>query len=197
MKTLSQFTDDALVKHYVEGCDAAFDVLLDRYKDRLYSNILFVAKNADLADDIFQETFVKAIMTLRNGRYQETGKFYGWLQRIASNLMIDQFRMEKNWRMISNDEVDYDLFNSIKLADVNASCMADSEQTITDLYHLVDKLPQEQREVITMHYFQNLTFREIAEQKAMSINTALGRMRYAILNMRRLAEEKQIELSLA
>ncbi|MBO5699280.1 MAG: sigma-70 family RNA polymerase sigma factor [Bacteroidaceae bacterium] len=187
MKTLCQLTDDALVKHYIEGCDAAFDVLLDRYKDRLYSNILFVAKNADLADDIFQETFVKAIMTLRNGRYQETGKFYAWLQRIANNLIIDQFRMEKNYRMVSDDDVGYDLFNSVKLADVNASCLTDAEQIFTDLYHLVDKLPNDQREVVNMHYFQNLTFREIAEQKSVSINTALGRMRYAILNLRKMA----------
>jgi RNA polymerase sigma-70 factor (ECF subfamily) len=176
--------------------NAAFSIVVKQYSQRIYWHIRHMVLSHEDADDLVQETFVKAIMTLRNGRYQETGKFYGWLQRIASNLMIDQFRMEKNWRMISNDEVDYDLFNSIKLADVNASCMADSEQTITDLYHLVDKLPQEQREVITMHYFQNLTFREIAEQKAMSINTALGRMRYAIQNLRKLAVRYDVQLAM-
>ncbi len=195
MKHLLNFADDELVKMYASGCDEAFDVLLERYKDKLYSNIFFAVRNEDLADDIFQETFVKAIMTIRDGKYVETGKFFSWLSRIAYNLTIDQFRVEKNEKYISNDEVEYDLFNSVKLADVHEQAKEDSLQVEADLHRMINHLPADQKEIVMMHYFEEKTFREIADMKSISINTALGRMRYGILNLRKMAVKYNIQLS--
>ena len=188
------FADDELVKMYASGCDEAFDVLLERYKGKLYSNILFAVRNEDLADDIFQETFVKVIMTIRDGKYVESGKFYSWVSKIAYNLTIDQFRSERFERTVSSDEVDYDLFNSIKLADAHEQVRLDSEQVNTDLCKLVECLPAEQKEIVRMHYFEEKTFREIAEIKSISINTALGRMRYGIMNLRKMAAKFDVQL---
>lgn len=196
MKTLIMRTDEELVALYATGTDEAFDVLLERYKDRLFSYILYQVRNADVAEDIFQETFVKVVVTIRDGRYTESGKFYSWVTRIAHNLVIDFFRREKGENTISTDESDVDLLNNAKLADRCAQSTIDSEQTFVDLQHLIDKLPEEQREVVQMHYFQEMTFKEIAEEKGISINTALGRMRYGILNMRKMAQRFDLGLSL-
>ena len=196
MKTLIMRTDEELVTLYAMGTDEAFDVLLERYKDRLFSYILYQVRNADVAEDIFQETFVKVVVTIRDGRYTESGKFYSWVTRIAHNLVIDFFRREKGENTISTDESDVDLLNNAKLADRCAQSTIDSEQTFVDLQHLIDKLPEEQREVVQMHYFQEMTFKEIAEEKGISINTALGRMRYGILNMRKMAQRFDLGLSL-
>ena len=196
MKTLIMRTDEELVALYATGTDEAFDVLLERYKDRLFSYILYHVRNADVAEDIFQETFVKVVVTIRDGRYTESGKFYSWVTRIAHNLVIDFFRREKGENTISTDESDVDLLNNAKLADRCAQSTIDSEQTFVDLQHLIEKLPEEQREVVQMHYFQEMTFKEIAEEKGISINTALGRMRYGILNMRKMAQRFDLGLSL-
>lgn len=196
MKTLIMRTDEELVALYATGTDEAFDVLLERYKDRLFSYILYQVRNADVAEDIFQETFVKVVVTIRDGRYTESGKFYSWVTRIAHNLVIDFFRREKGENTISTDESDVDLLNNAKLADRCAQSTIDSEQTFVDLQHLIEKLPEEQREVVQMHYFQEMTFKEIAEEKGISINTALGRMRYGILNMRKMAVKFDLGLSL-
>jgi RNA polymerase sigma-70 factor (ECF subfamily) len=196
MKTLIMRTDEELVALYATGTDEAFDVLLERYKDRLFSYILYQVRNADVAEDIFQETFVKVVVTIRDGRYTESGKFYSWVTRIAHNLVIDFFRREKGENTISTDESDVDLLNNAKLADRCAQSTIDSEQTFVDLQHLIEKLPEEQREVVQMHYFQEMTFKEIAEEKGISINTALGRMRYGILNMRKMAQRFDLGLSL-
>ena len=196
MKTLIMRTDEELVTLYATGMDEAFDVLLERYKDRLFSYILYQVRNADVAEDIFQETFVKVVVTIRDGRYTESGKFYSWVTRIAHNLVIDFFRREKGENTISTDESDVDLLNNAKLADRCAQSTIDSEQTFVDLQHLIEKLPEEQREVVQMHYFQEMTFKEIAEEKGISINTALGRMRYGILNMRKMAQRFDLGLSL-
>lgn len=196
MKTLTMRTDEELVALYATGTDEAFDVLLERYKDRLFSYILYQVRNADVAEDIFQETFVKVVVTIRDGRYTESGKFYSWVTRIAHNLVIDFFRREKGENTISTDESDVDLLNNAKLADRCAQSTIDSEQTFVDLQHLIEKLPEEQREVVQMHYFQEMTFKEIAEEKGISINTALGRMRYGILNMRKMAVKFDLGLSL-
>ena len=189
-------TDDELVALYATGTDEAFDVLLERYKDRLFSYILYQVRNADVAEDIFQETFVKVVVTVRDGRYTESGKFYSWVTRIAHNLIIDFFRREKGENTISTDETDIDLLNNAKLSDRCAQSAIDSEQTFVDLHLLINKLPQEQREVVQMHYFQEMTFKEIAEEKGISINTALGRMRYGILNMRKMAQRFDLGLSI-
>ena len=196
MKTLIMRTDEELVALYATGTDEAFDVLLERYKDRLFSYILYQVRNADVAEDIFQETFVKVVVTIRDGRYTESGKFYSWVTRIAHNLIIDLFRREKGENTISTDETDIDLLNNAKLSDRCAQSAIDSEQTFVDLHLLINKLPQEQREVVQMHYFQEMTFKEIAEEKGISINTALGRMRYGILNMRKMAQRFDLGLSI-
>lgn len=196
MKTLIMRTDEELVALYATGTDEAFDVLLERYKDRLFSYILYQVRNADVAEDIFQETFVKVVVTIRDGRYTESGKFYSWVTRIAHNLIIDFFRREKGENTISTDETEVDILNNAKLSDRCAQSTIDSEQTLVDLHLLINKLPQEQREVVQMHYFQEMTFKEIAEEKGISINTALGRMRYGIMNMRKMAVKFDLGLSL-
>ena len=196
MNTLIMRTDEELVALYETGTDEAFDVLLERYKDRLFSYILYHVRNADVAEDIFQETFVKVVVTIRDGRYTESGKFYSWVTRIAHNLIIDFFRREKGENTISTDETDIDLLNNAKLSERCAQSAIDSEQTFVDLHLLINKLPQEQREVVQMHYFQEMTFKEIAEEKGISINTALGRMRYGILNMRKMAQRFDLGLSI-
>ena len=196
MNMLTTRTDEELVALYATGKDEAFDVLLERYKDRLFSYILYQVRNADVAEDIFQETFVKVVITIRDGRYTESGKFFSWVTRIAHNLVIDFFRREKGENTVSTDESEVDLLNNAKLADRCAQSAIDSEQTFIDLQHLIEKLPQEQREVVQMHYFQEMTFKEIAEEKGISINTALGRMRYGILNMRKMAQRFDLGLSL-
>ncbi len=196
MNMLTMRTDEELVALYAMGKDEAFDVLLERYKDRLFSYILYHVRNTDVAEDIFQETFVKVVITIRDGRYTESGKFYSWVTRIAHNLVIDFFRREKGENTVSTDETEVDILNNAKLADRCAQSAIDSEQTFIDLQHLIEKLPQEQREVVQMHYFQEMTFKEIAEEKGISINTALGRMRYGILNMRKMAQHFDLGLSL-
>jgi RNA polymerase sigma-70 factor (ECF subfamily) len=196
MNMLTMRTDEELVALYATGKDEAFDVLLERYKDRLFSYILYQVRNADVAEDIFQETFVKVVITIRDGRYTESGKFFSWVTRIAHNLVIDFFRREKGENTVSTDESEVDLLNNAKLADRCAQSAIDSEQTFIDLQRLIEKLPEEQREVVQMHYFQEMTFKEIAEEKGISINTALGRMRYGILNMRKMAQRFDLGLSL-
>ncbi len=193
MKTM---TDDALVSFYLKGNNSAFDVLLERYKDRLYYYIYFIVRSREVAEDIFQETFVKAIVTLQQGRYQSDGKFSAWITRIAHNLVIDQFRQERNENIISNDESEVDLLNSASLSEGNIEMQMVNDQVLKDVRALIDELPDCQREVVFMRYYQNLSFKEIADITGVSINTALGRMRYAILNMRRIATEKQIILTL-
>lgn len=192
MENLSKLTDDQLVALYLEGVNEAFDALLMRYKDRLYSYIYYSVHNADVTDDLFQETFVKAIMTLRQGRYVETGKFYSWLVRIAHNLIIDQFRLERNESTISNDEVERDLYGPGELTYNSAEREMEAEQSLKMVCQLIDYLPENQKEIVEMRIYKNMSFKEIAEQKGMSINTALGRMRYAIINMRRMADERSI-----
>lgn len=196
MENMQKMTDDALVALYSKGNNQAFDILLERYKDKLYSYIHFSVRNDELAEDIFQETFVKAIVTIQQGRYTENGKFAAWLTRIAHNLIIDLFRQEKNENVVSNDETEADLFNNIKLSDDTIETKLVNEQVLNDVRRLVDFLPDNQREVVYMRFYQDLSFKEISEITGVSINTALGRMRYALLNLRRMAEEKNIELTI-
>lgn len=197
MNKLKMMTDEQLVVLYAEGENAAFDVLLSRYKKNIHSYIYYVVRNKDLAEDIFQETFVKVIMTIKQGRYVENGKFKAWITRIAHNLIIDNFRQERCENTVSNDELEVDLFNNIKLCDGTIEDNMVRGQVMNDVRKLVHHLPESQREVLEMRYYRDLSFKEIADITGVSINTALGRMRYAILNMRRLAEENQMELSLS
>ena len=194
MKNLNQLTDDMLVALYSKGENKAFDELLSRYQDKLFNYIYFGVHNQELAEDIFQETFVKAIVTIQQGRYTADGKFSAWITRIAHNLVIDSFRQERNENTVSNEEGEIDLFNNAELCDDNIEMQMVNDQTLNDVRRLVDALPDNQREVVYMRYYQDLSFKEIADITGVSINTALGRMRYAILNMRRIAQEKDIVL---
>lgn len=190
-------TDEDLVVSYANGDNTAFDVLLNRHKNSVHSYIYFIVRNKELTEDLFQETFIKVITTIKQGRYTDNGKFKAWIMRIAHNLIIDNFRQERNENMISNDEVEVDLFNNIKLCEHTIEEELVKQQVLKDIRRLVKSLPENQREVLEMRYYQDLSFKEIADMTGVSINTALGRMRYAIMNMRRLAAENHMELSLA
>lgn len=196
MKNLKSLTDDRLVALYVSGDNEAFDALLERHKNKLYSYIYYNVRNADMADDIFQETFVKVIMTLRQGRYVESGKFGSWLTRIAHNLIIDQFRTEQNECTVSNDEVETDLFAAAGTTDYTIEAKMMTEQALSEVSRLIELLPESQLEIIRMRIYQNLSFKEIAQIKGISINTALGRMRYAVLNLRKMAQERHLSLAI-
>ncbi len=195
MQTLTKLTDDKLVAAYANGNNEAFDVILKRHQSRVFSYILHIVKNKDLADDIFQETFVKAIMTIKQGRYSENGKFSAWISRIAHNLIIDHYRQEKSENTVSADDDENDLLNRRDLCDENVEDLMITDQIHTDVKRIVKALPESQREVLIMRYYRNMSFKEIADATNVSINTALGRMRYAILNMRRIAEENNIALT--
>lgn len=197
MSKLNLMTDEDLVVSYAEGNNSAFDVLLNRYKGSVHSYIYFIVRNKELTEDLFQETFVKVITTIKQGRYTDNGKFKAWIMRIAHNLIIDNFRQEHNENLISNDEVEVDLFNNMKLCDHTIEEKLVKQQVLEDVRRLVGFLPETQRKVLEMRFYQDMSFKEIADTTGVSINTALGRMRYAIMNMRRLAEENHMELSLA
>ncbi len=197
MECLVNLTDEMLVKLYADGNNSAFDVLLERYEEKIFSYIFFIVHNEDVADDIFQDTFMKAVVTIQQGRYTENGKFQAWITRIAHNLIIDFFRQERNENFLSNDEMDYDLFNDVRLTEANVETKIVREQVLDDVKLLVEHLPQNQKEVVYMRYYQELSFKEIAEITGVSINTALGRMRYALLNLRRMAEKKELHLAIS
>ena len=189
-------TDEQLVASYAEGNNDAFDVLIDRHQQSLFSYILYISRNRDLAEDVFQETFIKAITTIKQGKYVESGKFKAWISRIAHNLIFDHFRREQKEKMLYNDDFEYDLFNNSSLSDDNIETVMVKSQVMKDVRRLINHLPDVQREVLTMRYFEDLSFKEIAERTGVSINTALGRMRYAIINMRKIAKDNQMILSL-
>ncbi len=194
MEMLEKLTDEELVELYVNDTNEAFDILLLRHKSKVFSYIYHSVKDRDLANDLFQETFIKAITTIRQGRYTEKGKFIAWISRIAHNLIIDYFRRERNENTISNEESGVDLFNNVKLCDESIEDYMVREQVFEDVAKLMEHLPENQKEVLKMRYFEDLSFKEIADNTGVSINTALGRMRYAILNMRKLAEDNKIML---
>ena len=189
-------TDESLVEMFANGNNQAFDILLERHKDRVYDYILLIVRNREMAEDIFQETFMRAIMTIKQGRYMENGKFSSWICRIAHNQIIDIYRRERNEKTVSNEEYEeQDLFNDAKLCEENIEDKMVREQVLQDVNNLMLHLPDEQREVVYMRYYQDLSFKEIADITGVSINTALGRMRYAVMNMRRMAQEKDLSLA--
>ena len=195
MDSFFTMTDEQLVASYAAGNNDAFDELLNRHQQSLFGYILYTVRNRDLADDIFQDTFIKAIATIKQGRYTETGKFKAWITRIAHNLIIDYFRQERNENTVSNDEYELDLFNNPRFSEDTVEAEWVRSQVLNDVRKLVDFLPESQREVLEMRYYNDLSFKEIADKTGVSINTALGRMRYAILNMRKMAEEHQMVLT--
>lgn len=192
MKSYKSHSDEELVKLYVQGNNEAFDALLSRYNTKVYNYIYGFVHNEALAEDLFQETFIKAILTLKQGGYSESGKFSSWLMRIAHNKVFDVFRLEKHDNTVSNDEYDVDLYDYSQLLEGNVEDNIVADQTIDELNYLITLLNEDQREIIKMRYYQELSFKEISDITGVSINTALGRMRYAILNLRKLAEEKNM-----
>lgn len=196
MKSLRQHSDDELLQSYREGNNKAFEILLERYKTKVYTYIFLIVRNRELSEDIFQDTFIKAIATIQQGRYVESGRFLGWINRIAHNLIIDHYRREKNENTFSSDGMSYDLLNQINISEKSIEDILSNEQVLSDVTRLVDYLPLSQQEVVRMRFFEDMSFKEIAERTQVSINTALGRMRYALLNMRRIAAEKDVCLDI-
>lgn len=179
--------DRDLVKKYQNGDEEAFIMLMNRHKDKVFSYIMKTMRDVQLSEDIFQDTFIKVIRTLKKGKYNEEGKFASWVMRIAHNLMIDYFR--KNTRMpLTHENNDYDIFGMMKNEELNADEIMEKKQIKEDLRQLIRELPEEQREVVVLRHFCDLSFKEIAERTDVSINTALGRMRYALINLRKLSE---------
>lgn len=195
MEDMNMLTDEQLVSLYAEGENTAFDVLLQRHQNRIFSYIYNIVKDKDLADDLFQETFVKAIVTINQGRYTENGKFPAWITRIAHNLIIDYYRQEKAQAQLSCDNDDINILNRKELSEETIEDAIVRRQILSDVKLLVQELPESQKEVLEMRYYMDMSFKEIAEATGVSINTALGRMRYAILNLRKIAEERNIVLT--
>ncbi len=196
MDIFSPMSDEELVVSYSKGNDSAFDTLLSRHKQSVYNYILYTVKDNGLAEDIFQDTFIKAIITIKQGKYIESGKFKAWVMRIAHNLIIDYFRQKKNESIISKDEYEVDLFNNPSLCEDTVEAQMVKTQVHDDVKKLICFLPDSQREVLEMRYYKDLSFKEIAEITGVSINTALGRMRYAILNIRKMATDNRMTLTI-
>lgn len=188
-------SDQDLVQAYIKGDQSAIETLINRHRSKVYTYILLTIKNQQLAEDLFQETFIKVIQSLRNGKYKDNGRFLSWVIRISHNLIIDHFRKEKQMNSVSNDDSEVDLFNSKKLADKNIEEIIVNNQIMSEIRLLINELPEDQREVVLLRHYGGLSFKEIAEQTGVSINTALGRMRYALINLRKLIKEKDLVLT--
>lgn len=197
MKTFANRTDEELALLYAAGDNKAFDELLARNQQKVFDYIQFVVHDYDLSNDIFQDTFIKAIIYLQDGRYTDTGKFYFWLTRIAHNAIIDKFRRIKSAHIVEpNDDNDLSNLTSDELKEGNREMEFVNNQIRADIRHMISLLPANQREVVYMRYYLDLSFKEIAEITGVSINTSLGRMRYAILNMRRMAKKNHMQLDM-
>ncbi len=188
-------SDNELIQSYVDGDHASLETLINRYKDKIFTYILITVKNHHLAEDIFQDAFIKVVRSLKAGKYIDNGKFASWVMRISHNLIIDHYRREKNMSTCSNDASEYDLFNSTKFSDENIEDLMINDQILGSVKNLVEQLPEDQKQVVKMRHYMDMSFKEIAEQTGVSINTALGRMRYALINLRKLIEEKQMILT--
>ena len=188
-------SDQILVQSYLSGDEAAFEVLIRKHKDKVFAFILSKLKNYNLAHDVFQDTFIKVINSLKRGKYNEEGKFVPWVMRIAHNLVIDHFRRQKKTRSIAPTK-DFAIFDVISTDEKNAEEILIDEQITSDVRKLIQELPSDQKEVLMMRYYRDLSFKEIAEITDVSINTALGRMRYAVINLRKLVEKHNIQLQL-
>mgnify|MGYP006279096033 CR=1 FL=1 len=187
--------DKELIRKYLDGDHNALEQLIEKHENRIFAYILMVVKDKGLAEDIFQDTFIKVINTLRAGSYKEEGKFLQWVMRIAHNLIIDHFRKEKRIPVMDNNFDDFDIFDTISLKDPSVEEQMVNDQIRKDVKKLVEHLPDEQRQVLKMRHYANMSFKDIAEQTDVSINTALGRMRYALINLRKLIEEKNLILT--
>jgi RNA polymerase sigma-70 factor (ECF subfamily) len=188
-------SDQELIGKYLTGHEESLEKLILRHKRKVYAYIMMVVKDDQLADDIFQDTFIKVINTIRSGSYKEEGKFIQWVMRIAHNLIIDHFRRNKRIPVINNSRDDFDIFNLVRITDPSVEEQIILDQIYDDVRSLIELLPDEQKEVLIMRHYSNMSFKEIADVTNVSINTALGRMRYALINLRKIVKEKNMILS--
>ena len=197
MEYLKKLTDEELALAYIDGDNKAFDLLLSRTQTKLFTYIMFVVRDREVANDIFQETFVKVITKLQQHKYTNSGKFGAWLVRIAHNVIMDWYREQKSEKIVeANEENDLSNLGGCEVLDLNVENQYVNEQVMRDVRKMMNMLPPTQREVVFMRFYQEMSFKEIAEATGVSINTSLGRMRYAILNLRRMAKEHNMVLQL-
>jgi RNA polymerase sigma factor (sigma-70 family) len=189
-------SDYELIQQFIKGEQSCFEELIHRHKNKVFAYIGLYIRDQALVEDIFQDTFLKVIQSVKAGKYYDNGKFLSWVMRIAHNLIIDHFRRLKQMNTMSNDDYESDLFNSKKLSDTNIEDNIIREQIRKDVRMLISELPDDQREVVILRHYAGLSFKEIADYTDVSINTALGRMRYALINMRKIMEEKQLSLTI-
>ncbi len=192
---IRKLSDQELVERFVKGDNSSMEVLIRRHKSKVFTYLMLSVRNRDVANDLFQDTFVKVIQSLKSGRYKDEGRFLPWVVRIAHNLTIDYFRKERNSNTWSNDDNELDVFNSHKFSDINIEDRMVDDQINSDIRNLVELLPEDQKQVVLLRHYGGMSFKEIADHTNVSINTALGRMRYALINMRKLIDEHQIILS--
>ena len=190
---VTPFSDQELIQQYLDGNERAFEELLNRHRSKIYTSIYLFVKEQSLAEDIFQEVFIKIINTLRSGKYNHEGKFVQWAMRIAYNMCVDQFRRKKRRPQVAPTE-SFDIFDVLHVSEENMETTMIKSQTHERIRHLVDSLPPEQREVVILRHYADMSFKEIAKLTRVSINTALGRMRYALINIRKMVEEKEVTL---
>jgi len=193
--SLETTDEKELIRSYLSGNHSSLQILIKRHQNRLYSYIFLLVKDKQLADDVFQDTYVKVINTLKQGNYRDEGKFIQWVMRIAHNLVIDHFRKSKKVNFVESQNNDYDVFDTIRLTDPSIEEQLVTNQIHSDVKKLLHYLPDEQKEVIVLRCYAGLSFKDIADQTDVSINTALGRMRYALINLRKLIEERSIVLT--
>jgi len=189
-------SDYELIQRFIKGEQSCFDILIRRHKNKVFAYISLYIRDQALAEDLFQDTFMKVIQSVKAGKYQDNGKFISWVMRIAHNLIIDHFRRMKQMNTVSNDDYESDLFNSKRFAEATIEDDMIKRQILKDVRKMISMLPDDQREVVILRHYAGLSFKEIADITDVSINTALGRMRYALINMRKLMEEKQISLTM-
>jgi len=189
-------SDYELIQRFIKGEQSCFDQLIHRHKNKVFAYISLYIRDQALAEDLFQDTFMKVIQSVKAGKYYDNGKFLSWVMRIAHNLIIDHFRRIKQMNTISNDNYESDIFNSKKLADATVEDDIIKRQIQKDVRKMISMLPEDQREVVILRHYAGMSFKEIAVLTDVSINTALGRMRYALINMRKMMEEKKISLTL-
>ena len=194
MNNLKALADDTLVSLYADGNNEAFDELLSRYQSKLYTYIYYIVHDEEIANDLFQDTFLKVIMRIQERNYTGTGKFQAWITRIAHNLVMDYFREKEQENTISNDEVEYALLNHVRHSVQTTEDQMLISQSLSDAKAIMDQLPEPQSEVVRMRFYENMSFKDIADKLNISINTALGRMRYAVINMRAIAQENHVAL---
>jgi RNA polymerase sigma factor (sigma-70 family) len=190
-----KISDSELIAKYIDGNQNSLELIIHRHKNRVFAYILMVVKDKQLADDIFQDTFIKVINTIQAGSYKEEGKFIQWVMRIAHNLIIDYFRKSKRIPVVDNDSSEFDIFDTIQFTDASVEDKMILDQIYKDVRELIEHLPPEQKEVLFMRHYSDMSFKDIAEQTDVSINTALGRMRYALINLRKLIKDKDIVLT--